>query len=376
MLDAIDTPLETTTPYWRDVARARNGFPAGPRFWTPFGMMASFRPDPLGFYQTAFRTFGDVVGFHVGPFSSLLIAHPDHIKHVLQDNNHNYVKGIVIAKLKVLIGEGLFTSEGDFWRRQRQLAQPAFHRQRLGGLRRHHGVGDRGDARALGGAPAERRDRRRGRGDEPADARYRRPHALQPESRRRGRRGRAHAHRGAGAHERPHHALPAIAALVADRVQPPPRAADPTSSTGVVFDIIAARRRTDEAPEDLLDMLLRARDEETGEGMTDRQLRDEVMTFVLAGHETTAVALSWTWYLLDRHPEVAERAAGRGRGGARRPHAHARGPAPAPLRVAWSSRRRCASIRPSGASSARHSRRTRSASTRCRRARSSSSART
>ena len=86
------------------------------------------------YYMTAFRTFGDVVGFHVGPFRSLLIAHPDHIKHVLQDNNHNYVKGLVIAKLKVLIGEGLFTSEGDFWRRQRRLAQPAFHRQRLAGF--------------------------------------------------------------------------------------------------------------------------------------------------------------------------------------------------------------------------------------------------
>ena len=97
-------------------------------------MTAAFRPDPLGYYTTAFRTFGDVVGFHVGPFRSLLIAHPDHIKHVLQDNNHNYEKGLVIAKLKVLIGDGLFTSEGDFWRRQRRLAQPAFHRQRLAGF--------------------------------------------------------------------------------------------------------------------------------------------------------------------------------------------------------------------------------------------------
>jgi cytochrome P450 len=74
----------------------------------------------------------------------------------------------------------------------------------------------------------------------------------------------------------------------------------------VVFDIIETRRRTDTQHEDLLDMLLRARDQDTGEGMTDRQLRDEVMTFVLAGHETTAVALSWTWYLLAQHPRIAE----------------------------------------------------------------------
>jgi cytochrome P450 len=75
----------------------------------------------------------------------------------------------------------------------------------------------------------------------------------------------------------------------------------------VVYDIIEARRRTGEQPGDLLAILLLARDEETGAGMTDRQLRDEVMTFLLAGHETTAVALTWTWYLLDRNPDVAER---------------------------------------------------------------------
>jgi cytochrome P450 len=76
----------------------------------------------------------------------------------------------------------------------------------------------------------------------------------------------------------------------------------------IVFDIIESRRRAEEEETgDLLDMLLRARDEESGETMTDRQLRDEVMTFVLAGHETTAVALTWTWYLLDRHPDVLAR---------------------------------------------------------------------
>jgi len=75
----------------------------------------------------------------------------------------------------------------------------------------------------------------------------------------------------------------------------------------VVYDIIETRRRPGQQQDDLLAMLLVARDEETGAGMTDRQLRDEVMTFLLAGHETTAVALTWTWYLLACHPAVAER---------------------------------------------------------------------
>src|SRR5262245_65438896 len=132
-MDAVGTEL-IAPPFWSSVAGPRNGFPAGPSYWTPFGMTAAFRPDPLRYYTTAFRTFGDVVGFHVGPFRTMLVSHPDHIKHILQDNNHNYEKGLVIAKLKVLIGEGLFTSEGDFWRRQRRLSQPAFHRERLAGF--------------------------------------------------------------------------------------------------------------------------------------------------------------------------------------------------------------------------------------------------
>jgi cytochrome P450 len=73
---------------------------------------------------------------------------------------------------------------------------------------------------------------------------------------------------------------------------------------GLVLDIIAQRRRENRDYGDLLSMLLAVRDEETGEGMNDEQLRDEVLTLILAGHETTATALSWTWYLLGQHPEV------------------------------------------------------------------------
>jgi cytochrome P450 len=75
----------------------------------------------------------------------------------------------------------------------------------------------------------------------------------------------------------------------------------------VVLRIIGERRSRPDPGEDLLGLMLEARDEETGDGMSDSQLRDEVMTFVLAGHETTAVTLAWTWYLLCRHPEIEER---------------------------------------------------------------------
>jgi cytochrome P450 len=268
-------------------------------------MTAAFRPDPLNYYSAAFRTFGDVVGFHVGPFRTMLVAHPDHIKHILQDNNHNYEKGLVIAKLKVLIGDGLFTSEGDFWRRQRRLAQPAFHRQRLSGF-----------ATTMAEATQAMLDRwepiaRRG---EVLDV------AAEMNRLTLGIVGRTLFSRNLDdAADEVGRTLGEVLGLMNHRSMaflpsplwwPSPFNRRLTRGIRildrVVFQIIEERRRTGEPHEDLLDMMLRARDEDTGEGMTDRQLRDEVMTFILAGHETTAVALSWTWYLLDRHPQVAE----------------------------------------------------------------------
>ena len=84
-------------------------FPPGPRYLTPFGATAATRVDPIGYTASLFRDFGDVVCTRMGPLRSYALFHPDDIKHVLQDNNQNYVKGVVIAKTKVLIGEGLFT---------------------------------------------------------------------------------------------------------------------------------------------------------------------------------------------------------------------------------------------------------------------------
>jgi cytochrome P450 len=265
-----------------------------------------FLPDPIDYLLASFRTFGDVVCTRAVPFRSLFLAHPDHIKHVLQDNARNYVKGIVIAKLKVLIGEGLFTSEGDFWRRQRRLSQPAFHRDHLAGFaatmtETTAAMLDRWAARARTGTPfdvsAEMSGLTLGIVGRALFSRVLDAHADDV--------GQALTDALAIVNERAIRFLPSPiwwpsatnrrlrrAIAVLDRV---------------VYDIIETRRRTATQPRDLLTMLLLARDEETGAGMTDRQLRDEVMTFLLAGHETTAVALTWTWYLLDRHPAVAER---------------------------------------------------------------------
>ena len=105
----------------------------GPRYLTPFGMLAEFRRDRLKFYLDLAK-FGDVVRIRVGLTCFHFVSHPEHIKYVLQDNAQNYGRSSLMLMLKSALGEGLLTSDGDFWRRQRRLAQPAFHRQRIGAL--------------------------------------------------------------------------------------------------------------------------------------------------------------------------------------------------------------------------------------------------
>jgi len=263
------------------------------------------RRDPLGFVSALARDYGDVVLLRMGPLQAYLLHHPDGVKHVLQDNNQNYVKGPIIARTKVLIGDGLFTSEGDFWRRQRRLAQPAFHRERIAGfaaamvrraderLARWETAAARGDAIDVAAEMSALTLTIVGETlfglDLSGDA----------------------AEAGAALRV----ALEITAHRAMSYVAPPvwlPTARNRALRAAVrtldalVCTVIASRRSRDEPGNDLLGMLMAARDEETGEVMSAQQLRDEVMTFLLAGHETTAVALAWTWYLLARHPEIAE----------------------------------------------------------------------
>ena len=265
------------------------------------------RRDPLAFVAALAREYGDVVCLRMGPVRIYLLHHPDAVKHVLQDNNTNYVKGPVIARVKVLIGEGLFTSEGDFWRRQRRLAQPAFHRERIAGF-----------ADTMVRCTAERLSRwetaaRRG---EPIDVAAE-MNALTLTIVGETLFSRDLSGEAAAAGMALRVALETTAHRAMSWAVSPiwwPSARNRAFHRAVatldqvVYDIIDGRERARSAGDDLLGMLMAARDEETGEGMSRAQLRDEVMTFLLAGHETTAVALAWTWSLLARNPEIAEQA--------------------------------------------------------------------
>jgi cytochrome P450 len=273
----------------------------------PLGHLLAFRADPLGFASRARAECGDTVLTRLGPERPIFVFGPDDVKHVLVDHHQNYDKQTRgYALLRTMLGNGLVTSEGDFWRRQRRIAQPAFHKQRLARLAEvmQRSADELADAWQ---APAAR-----GTTVDVADAMM---HLtlkiagltlfsldLADESEAVG--GAVTA------------MLTAFQSLISMPLPWAEHWPTPTNLRGkramkqldrVVYDIIAERRRSGEQTHDLLGMFMEARDEETGEGMSDVQLRDEVLTMLTAGHETTANALAWTFYLLSKHPDVARR---------------------------------------------------------------------
>jgi cytochrome P450 len=227
----------------------------------------------------------------------------EYVKRILLDNVANYPKSHTYRNnLRPFLGDGLLISEGEFWKRQRRLAQPAFHLRRLKALAaamaecaaelagrwKHGEVVD--VMAAMNAVTMEIVARTLFGADVSADiAEVGEAMAvLQEET------GRV--------------SLAAFFDLPEFLTRPRGRRFGDAVATldRVVGRIVAARRASGETHDDLLSMLLEARDEETGEGMTDRQLRDELVTLFLAGHETTAISLTWTFHLLGQNPRAEE----------------------------------------------------------------------
>jgi cytochrome P450 len=274
-------------------------FPPGPRGVPYLGSFFDARRDPIALFVNATREHGDVVGLRFGPFRYVIVNHPDAIHHVLVDNFKNYTKSRNYQGIKLVLGSGLLTSEGEFWKRQRRLAQPAFHRERLAGF-----------ARMM----VDDTTRMLDRWSESDDGA---PFDLHEEMMRLTFRivGRTLFHvdvdGDAAAIGRALSVVLRHADEYGNSLLPlPPWVPTPANARfrnamstldELVYRIIAERRASGEDTGDLLSMLMSARDEETQRGMDDQQLRDEVITIVLAGHETTANALTWTLYLLSLH---------------------------------------------------------------------------
>ena len=282
--------------------------PPGPVGIPLLGSSLDIRKDTLGFFDSA-RAFGDLYSFELmtpsGKLLGYAVSKPDHVRHVLKDNYKNYRKSGSYDRLSSALGDGLLTSDGELWRRQRRLAQPAFHRRRLALLADviSHTAADTLEERWAATAP----------GPVNMNAEMSRLTLAVV--------GRALFSTDlGGVSEDVGKAVEVFLAHVSRRIKAPVVLPESFPTPGnrlyqkalstldsVVYGVISERRSSGEDAGDLLSMLIAATDEETGRGMTDRQLRDEVMTMIVAGHETTATALTWAWYLLSRNVAVRDK---------------------------------------------------------------------
>ncbi|HEX4962090.1 MAG TPA: cytochrome P450 [Thermoanaerobaculia bacterium] len=279
--------------------------PPTPHGYPLVGALPRMLGNPARFCTKMMLEYNDLVRLDLGFGSIYLVTLPDHIHHVMVANHDNYWKGDVFERTRFLFGNGLVVNEGESWRRQRHLMQPAFAHRRIAGLvpimtevveRRLAGWEAASDA----GEPLEI-------GREMMSLTLgiivKTMFSLSIDDRDLAVMARCF-----------NTALEQITTRMATYFLPEwfplphQRAAREAVSTleKMVYRIIKERRESGEDMDDLLGMLLAARDEQTGEGMTDLEIRDEVMVTLFGGYEATADALTWTWHLLDEHPAVDE----------------------------------------------------------------------
>jgi len=276
-------------------------YPPGPKSKMPFEGLQAFRRDVIGFLKQAVDQYGDIAYFKVGPQKIFLLHHLDYIKEVLVTHNRNFVKSRGLQLAKRILGEGLLTSEGDFHLRQRRLMQPAFHRQRI---------------ETYGSVMADyaARLRERWRDGDTMDT----AHEMMQLTLAIVGKTLFNADVEAEADEIGE-ALTIAMTLFIERLTMPLAGLFDLLPLPSNFRFLKAKKRLDDTiyrmiderrasgkdHGDFLSMLLLAQDVEgDGGSMTDLQVRDEAMTLFLAGHETTAIALTWSWYLLSQHPAV------------------------------------------------------------------------
>jgi cytochrome P450 len=215
-----------------------------------------------------------------------VIHHPDDVKRVLVSNHRNYTKGMGLDRVKILLGKGIMTSEGELWRRQRYMMQPFFHRRVITEFAQTIDAANerfigRWEALAARGEPVSLTDEMS---------------ELTLDIVLRSIFGR----------DLPQLA-PSFELVTREQGRNLQFAFKFRSLTKLVAQVIERRRQGQEEHFDYVGMLMSARDKDTGEPMSERELVDEIMTLVVAGHETTASGLNWAWYLISQHPQVEAR---------------------------------------------------------------------
>jgi|HubBroStandDraft_1064217.scaffolds.fasta_scaffold64780_2 cytochrome P450 len=249
--------------------------------------------DTLERMTELFARFGDVYRvFSPGRKSyTFVINHPDDVKRVLVGNHRNYTKGVGLNRVKILLGNGIMTSEGELWRRQRYMMQPMFHRRIITEFARLIATAndrfiERWEAQARRGELVNVTD---DMSELTLDIVLRSIFGRDLE--------RLASQLGGNPFE----------VLTKDQARNLRFAYKFRSLAKLVGELVQRRRGEPEQHFDYIAMLMDARDKETGDPMGDRQLIDEVLTLIVAGHETTASGLNWTWYLLSQHPEADAR---------------------------------------------------------------------
>jgi cytochrome P450 len=247
--------------------------------------------DTLARLREYFARFGDTYRVFApsrGVYN-YVINHPDDIKHVLLSNHRNYTKGEGMDRVKILLGNGIMTSEGDFWRRQRRMMQPSFHRRVIDRFcRLIHEVNEKFAARWAAQAA-------RGELVNLTDDASELTLEIVLQSIFGNDLERLERQLGANPFE----------VVAKEQNRDLKFAFRFRSLTKLVAELIARRRREPAEHADFLSMLMAARDRDNVTAMSDKEMIDEVLTLIVAGHETTAAALTWTWYLISLHPETA-----------------------------------------------------------------------
>ena len=262
-------------------------FPPGPTA----GFDLGGTDESLALMRDCFARFGDTyrVFAPARGVYNYVINHPDDIKRVMLSNHRNYTKGEGMDRVKILLGNGIMTSEGEFWRRQRRMMQPSFHRRVIDRFARlvddiNEKFADRWEAAARRGEPINLTDDVSELTLEIVLTSIFGTDLLRLETQM-----------GVNPFE-----------VVAKETNRDLKFAFRFRSlTRLVAELIARRRREPAEHVDFLAMFMDARDRETDQAMSDKEMIDEVLTLIVAGHETTAAALSWTWYLVSRDPDSA-----------------------------------------------------------------------
>ncbi len=270
------------------------------------GNLREFRRDVLGLVIKSAATYGDVVRCRLGPQIVHLLNHPDHVEQVLQKRAANYDKHTrSSAAIRAVTGDSLLTCNGEAWKRQRRMDQPAFHHRQIIRFAEKMTMATEVMLRSWQGRPEL----------DLSSEMARLTYSIVGQTLFSFNTGED----AATVEKAMRVILPHVFGRLGNLINWPDRLPTPANRRfhrslaevdEVVYRIIAQHRRSqaDGNPDiDLLSMLMSVRDSETGAGLDDTQLRNETITFLLAGHETTANALTWTFYLISRHPEVEQR---------------------------------------------------------------------